>query len=56
VDLELGRVGVGLAARQLEGLEDPHHALHAVERLQRQQLLLGAIVADDADDGADVPA
>ena len=52
VDLELGVVGVRLAARELEGLEDAHHVLHRVERLEREQLLLGPIVPHDPDDGA----
>ncbi len=56
VDLELRRFGMGLAARQLEGLEDPHDALDAVEGLQGQQLLFGAVVADHAHDGAHLPA
>jgi hypothetical protein len=52
VDLELGVVGMGLPARELEGLEDPHHVLHRVEGLQREELLLGPVVTDDPDDGA----
>jgi hypothetical protein len=56
VHLELGVVGMRLAAGELEGLQDANHALHRFERLQREQLLLGAVVADHPDDGAHLPA
>ena len=52
VDPELRRFRVRLAARQLEGLENPDHVLHALQGLQGQELLLGAVVAHHADDGA----
>src|SRR5882762_5890602 len=45
-----------LAARELEGLQDRRDRLHALQRLQRPQALLAAVVADGADDRAQLPA
>ena len=46
IDFKLGRLGMRLAARQLEGLENPHHVLDAIEGLESEELLLGPILAD----------
>src|SRR6185436_16049050 len=56
VDADDGVRRADLAARELERLEDRHHVLHALQRLERLEAGLEAIVPDRADDGALLPA
>src|SRR3990172_1007337 len=55
IDIDNSGERLDLAARELERLQDRHHALDTIERFKTSQSVFASIISNCADDRAELP-